>query len=76
MTSVRVAIDTSVAIPLLVATHPEYARVRDATAEFVPLLTGHSLAETYAVLTRLPGGAHGHPDDVVRVLDAAVTFLG
>jgi predicted nucleic acid-binding protein len=65
-----VALDTSVAVPLLVETHPMAMRVREALKGRVFALTEHSLAETYAVLTRLPGGAHGAPDDVARVLDS------
>jgi hypothetical protein len=33
-------------------------------------MTQHSLAETYSVLTRLPGDARVSPDDAVRLLDA------
>src|SRR3954453_13299515 len=34
------------------------------------VLTQHSLAETYSVLTRLPGDARVAPADAVRLLDA------
>lgn len=70
MSGQLVALDTSVAVPLLVETHPEAPRVRAAVHGRVLALTEHSLAETYAVLTRLPGGAHGSPEDVVKVLDS------
>ena len=33
------------------------------------VLTEHSLAETYSVLTRLPGDARLDPDDAVRLID-------
>jgi toxin FitB len=50
---VTVAVDTSVAVPLLVRSH------RD-----------HALAETYSVLTRLPGDARLAPADAARLLNA------
>ena len=70
MNSGLVALDTSVAVPLLVDTHPMAPRVREALRDRGFALTEHSLAETYAVLTRLPGGAHGSPEDVAKVLDS------
>lgn len=65
-----VAVDTSVAIPLLVRSHHDHADVvrwwdgQDLT------LSGHALAETYSVLTRLPGDARLAPADAARLLDA------
>jgi toxin FitB len=67
---VTVAVDTSVAAPLLVRSHHDHAAVvrwwngQDIT------LTGHSLAETYSVLTRLPGDARLAPADAARLLKA------
>jgi toxin FitB len=67
---VTVAVDTSVAVPLLVRSHHDHAAVvrwwngQDIT------LTGHSLAETYSVLTRLPGDARLAPADAARLLKA------
>jgi toxin FitB len=61
-------VDTSVAIPLLVATHDAHAAVvrwwdgRDVA------LCGHALAETYSVLTRLPGDLRLAPADAARLL--------
>ena len=49
--------------------HPHHAAVRVALAEQDLRLTGHSLAETYAVLTRLPGDARVSPPDAVRLID-------
>lgn len=49
------ALDTSVAVPLLArrhADHPEVARWRSGRDV---VLSGHAVAETYSVLTRLPG---------------------
>ena len=36
-------------------------------------LSGHALAETYSVLTRLPGDARLGADDAARLLDARFT---
>jgi predicted nucleic acid-binding protein len=64
-----VGLDTSVAIPLLVRTHTAHAAVvrwwdgRDVA------LSGHALAETYSVLTRLPGDVRLAPGDAARLLD-------
>jgi toxin FitB len=67
---VTVALDTSVAVPLLVRSHHDHAAVvrwwngQDVT------LAGHALAETYSVLTRLPGDARLAPADAARLLTA------
>lgn len=67
MTS-RIGLDTSVAVPLLVQTH----RAHDAVARWWDgrevALCGHALAETYAVLTRLPGDLRVAPEDAARLL--------
>lgn len=65
----RVAVDTSVAVPLLVATHPAHASVRAWSRGRTLVLAGHALAETYSVLTRLPGEARLAPDDAVALID-------
>jgi len=63
------ALDTSVAVPLLLQTHRHHATVvawwdgRDIA------LSGHALAETYSVLTRLPGDARLAPADAARLLN-------
>jgi toxin FitB len=70
---VIVAVDTSVAVPLLVRSHHHHAEVvrwwdgRELT------LSGHALAETYSVLTRLPGDARLSAEDAARLLDARFT---
>lgn len=67
------AVDTSVAIPLLVRSHTHHMDVvrwwngRELT------LSGHALAETYSVLTRLPGDARLSGPDAARLLDARFT---
>lgn len=73
------AVDTSVALPLLVQTHQEHSEVvrwwhgRDLA------LSGHALAETYSVLTRLPGDLRLVPADAARLISerfAAPLMLG
>ena len=65
------AVDTSVAVPLVLRTHPEHAAVA-AWADGKQLsLSGHAAVETYSVLTRLPVGARASNEDVVRVMDDA-----
>lgn len=65
-----IAVDTSVAVPLLVRSHQHHTEVvrwwdgREVT------LGGHALAETYSVLTRLPGDARLSAEDAARLLDA------
>ena len=63
-----IALDTSVAVPLLVETHNEHAAVMVWLAGREVRLCGHALAETYSVLTRLPGDLRAAPADVARVL--------
>lgn len=70
MTPVAVtAVDTSVAVPLLVTSHRQHTMVaRWATGRSLGL-SGHALAETYSVLTRLPGDARVSPLDAVALID-------
>lgn len=65
----RVLLDTSVVVPLLVQTHEDHATAVRALGRRQPVLAGHSLAESYSVLTRLPGSARIAPADAVRLLD-------
>lgn len=62
-------LDTSVAIPLLVDSHEAHALVRSWVAGRPLCLSGHSLAETYSVLTRLPGDARVSPGDAIALID-------
>ena len=66
---VVVAVDTSVALPLIMLSHSYHALVRAAMRGLRPRLTGQSLAESYAVLTRLPGDARVTPADAVQLID-------
>ncbi len=66
------AVDTSVAVPLLVETHRQHSTTLAwSRAERTPLsLSGHALAETYSVLTRLPGDVRLAPADAARLIGA------
>lgn len=66
-----IAVDTSVAVPLLVATHPAHPAVSAWAQDRTLALSGHALAETYSVLTRLPGEARVAPHDAVTLIDEA-----
>lgn len=65
-----IAVDTSVAIPLLVGTHAAHDEVERWRAGREVALSGHALAETYSVLTRLPGDIRLAPGDAVTLIAA------
>lgn len=62
------ALDTSVAVPLLVQTHDAHDTVVRWWDGQEVALSGHALAETYSVLTRLPGDLRLAPVDAARLL--------
>lgn len=64
------AVDTSAAVALLMSSHVAHRAVRRRLRGQDLALTQHSLAETYSVLTRLPGDARVAPADAVRLIDA------
>lgn len=64
------ALDTSAAVPYLLRSHTAHDAVRQHVGHRQPTLTGHSLVETYSVLSRLPGDARVDPADAVRLIDA------
>jgi toxin FitB len=67
----QVALDTSVAVALLVSQHSAHTRVIDwwiARGRPELSLAGPALAESYSVLTRLPGDLRVAPDDAARLL--------
>lgn len=66
--STPLALDTSVAVPLLVTTHVDHSAVTRWWANRPIALAGHALAETYSVLTRLPGDIRMSGDDAARLL--------
>lgn len=63
-----VAVDTSVAVALLVTTHTAHPVVTAWWAGRTVALSGHAAAETYSVLTRLPGDVRLAPADAARLL--------
>lgn len=65
----ELALDTSVAVPLLVATHAAHSAVIRWWDGRNVALSGHALAETYSVLTRLPGDLRLAPSDAARLID-------
>ena len=67
--SISLALDTSVAVPLLVQAHAAHAAVVRWWAGREVALSGHALAETYSVLTRLPGDIRVAPADAARLLE-------
>ncbi|MCH5645331.1 MULTISPECIES: type II toxin-antitoxin system VapC family toxin [unclassified Gordonia (in: high G+C Gram-positive bacteria)] len=67
--SQRFAVDTSVAVPFLVASHAAHEVVRSRIGGRPLALSGHALLETYSVLTRLPGDARVAPPDAVLLID-------
>jgi predicted nucleic acid-binding protein len=63
-----IGLDTSVAIPLLVRTHRAHQAVVDWWRGRKVALCGHAAAETFSVLTRLPGDLRALPADAARLL--------
>ena len=66
--STPLAADTSIAVPLLVQTHPDHDEVTRWAAGRSLTLSGHAAAETYSVLTRLPADARLAPADAARLV--------
>jgi predicted nucleic acid-binding protein len=62
------AIDSSLAIPLLTLTHEHHEAAARWCMGRELALCGHALAETYSVLTRLPGNLRVEPADAARLL--------
>jgi predicted nucleic acid-binding protein len=65
-----VGVDTSVAVALLVRSHQHHRAVTTWWAGRELALSGHALAETYSVLTRLPGDLRLAPADAARLIKA------
>lgn len=66
---IETAVDTSVAVPLLVSSHTAHQTVSAWARDRSLVLSGHALMETYSVLTRLPGDARVAPQDAVTLID-------
>ena len=62
------ALDTSVAVPLLVRTHRDHKAVVHWWQGREIALCGHAAVETYSVLTRLPGDLRVAPADAARLI--------
>lgn len=62
------ALDTSVAVPLLVRSHERHADISSWWAGRDVVLAGHAVAETFSVLTRLPGEARLSPEDAAKLM--------
>ncbi len=67
----RWAVDTSVAVASLDASHEAHAVCREVLIRRRPALAGHALFETFSVLTRLPAPFRLTPRSAVAVLDEA-----
>lgn len=65
------AVDTSVAVALLVTTHPDHDAVMRWGHGKELALSGPALAETYSVLTRLPGDMRAEPAEAARGIRAS-----
>lgn len=62
-------VDTSVAVPLVLASHAAHQRCNRVIADRAVQLAAHALLETYSVLTRLPGDARLAPNDAAVLLE-------
>lgn len=69
--STPLALDTSVAVPLLVRRHRDHARIAGRLGGRPVVLSGHALAETYSVITRFPDDLRIDPIDVPRLFEAS-----
>lgn len=63
------AVDTSVAVPLVIASHEHHTSVVEWARGRRLHLSGHAAIETYSVLTRLPGDSRVTPTDAVALLN-------
>ena len=61
-------VDTSAAVPLLVADHDAHGSTWEALHDRELGLAGHAWFETFSVLTRLPGASRRDAATVVRLL--------
>lgn len=65
------AVDTSVAVAYLDASHAAHEATVAATRGRRMALAGHSAFEAFSLLTRQPGEAQVHPTDAATALSAA-----
>jgi toxin FitB len=71
---VSLLLDTSIAIPALVADHEHHAAALRLVTSHAVGLAGHAWFETYAVLTRLPGAIRRTGSEALELMQRA--FLG
>jgi predicted nucleic acid-binding protein len=64
----EVLVDTSIAVPLVVADHEHHRAVVDAVGTSSLGLAGHAAFETFSILTRLPPPARRSPSVVGRLI--------
>ena len=61
-------VDTSIAVPLVMASHSAHRLANRAVGRREVHLAGHAAIETYSVLTRLPGDARLSAADAMTLL--------
>lgn len=69
-----VLLDTSIAVPALIADHEHHAAALHLVTTSAVGLSGHAWFETYSVLTRLPGGIRRSGTEALQLMQRA--FLG
>lgn len=67
-TSADLLLDTSAAVPFLVASHVEHAATFTALSGHSLGLSGHAAFETFSVITRLPEPTRVSPSIALRML--------
>lgn len=65
----RYLVDTSVAVPYVMANHTAHRLVQRSIGGRNVWLAGHAGVETYSVLTRLPGDARLTPADALELIE-------
>lgn len=61
-------VDTSVAVPLILESHPQHGSARATLRGRELGLAGHAWFESFSVLTRLPSGQRRSPATAARLL--------
>ena len=77
----RVLLDTSVMVAVLVAAHPAHARATRCFERYLStrsalFMCAHSLAELFAVLTRMPTAPRIGPDLANRLIHENIDIAG
>ena len=75
----QLLVDTSAAVPFVVAGHPDHAAVFERLGSSVLGLSGHAAFETYSVLSRLPAPTRRTAPTIGRLLSSnfpLTSFLG